>query len=118
MSSFGLSYFDKALDSVIDGLENSVVDRTRAIASDLLSEEYKAPAQQPVLQTDAPGVLNNLNDVTGYWRLFNIQVCLSETYAPLVKRAGGHSSETELVTVAGKENRASEEKSGTPGFSR
>ena len=88
MSNFGLSYFDKALDSVIDGLENSVVDRTRAIASDLLSEEYKAPVQA-VLQTDAPGVLNNLNDVTGYWRLFNIQVCLSETCALLVT-VGGH----------------------------
>ncbi|BDA46198.1 probable protein CASP [Coccomyxa sp. Obi] len=82
MTSFGLSYFDKALDSVIDGLENSVVDRTRAIASDLLSEEYKAPVQQPVLQTDAPGVLNNLNDVTGYWRLFNIQ----EKKAELARR--------------------------------
>jgi hypothetical protein len=73
MTSFGLGYFDKALDSVIDGLENSVVDRTRAIASELLSEEFKAPAHQPTLQPDV-AALSNLNDVTGYWRLFNIQV--------------------------------------------
>ncbi len=74
MSSFGLGYFDKALDSVIDGLENSVVDRTRAIASDLLSEEFKAPAHQPNIPADSLAVLSKLKDVTGYWRLFNIQV--------------------------------------------
>lgn len=75
MTTFGRSYFDKALDSVIDGLESTVVDRTRAIASDLLTEEFKAPNQQAALQTDATLVLNDLNDVTGFWRLFNVQVC-------------------------------------------
>ncbi len=67
------SVFDKALDSVINGLEGtSLVDRARAAASDLLSEEYKAP-----LSSQGEGAqtanLSNLQDIAGFWRLFNLQ---------------------------------------------
>ena len=75
MNKFNLnSVFDKALDSVIDGLEGtSLVDRARAAASDLLSEEYKAPTpSQGEGGTSAD--LSNLQNVYGFWRLFNLQV--------------------------------------------
>ena len=72
MNKFGLGYFDKALDSVIDGLEASVVDRARAAASDLLAEEYKAPAA-PADLTAARADLSKLSDVAGFWRLFSLQ---------------------------------------------
>ena len=75
MNSFNLnSVFDKALDTVIDGLEGtSLVDRARAAASDLLSEEYKAPTPS---QGEAATfeTLTNSQDVAGFWRLFNLQV--------------------------------------------
>ena len=72
MNTFGFN-FDRALDSVIDGIEHSVVDRARTSASDLLSEEYKArPAATAAAL--APADLSKLKDVAGFWRLFDIQV--------------------------------------------
>ena len=72
MNSFGFN-FDKALDSVIDGIEHSVVDRARAAASDLLTEEYKTPPAGAAVAS-APADLSKLKDVAGFWRLFDIQV--------------------------------------------
>ena len=67
--------FDKALDSLIDGIEQSVVDRARAAASDLLAEEYKSPV--PIAPAaSAVADFSKLNDVAGFWRLFNLQVDL------------------------------------------
>lgn len=71
MSSFGLTYFDKALDNVIDGFEHTVA---RAAASDLLAAEFKAPAAQTALPAVAVADLSKLDDVVGFWRLFNLQV--------------------------------------------
>lgn len=64
---------DKALDSVIDGLESSVVDKARAAASDFLTEEYKTPPAAAA-SASAPADLTRLQDVAGFWRLFNLQV--------------------------------------------
>jgi hypothetical protein len=65
--------FDKALDSLIDGIEQSVVDRARAAASDLLAEEYKAPV--PIAPAaSAVADFSKINDVAGFWRLFDLQV--------------------------------------------
>ena len=72
MNSFGFN-FDKALDSVIDGIEHSVVDRARAAASDLLTEEYKTPPAGAAAAS-APADMSKLKDVAGFWRLFDIQV--------------------------------------------
>ena len=72
MKSFGFN-FDRALDSVIDGIEQSVVDRARAAASDILTEEYKAPPAAAITAS-APADLSKLKDVAGFWRLFDIQV--------------------------------------------
>lgn len=74
MSTFGFS-FDRALDSMIDGIEHSVVDRARAAASDLLTEEYKAPPGGAAAAS-APADLSKLKDVAGFWRLFDIQVLM------------------------------------------
>ena len=72
MTNFSFS-FDKALDSVIDGLEHTVIDRARAAASDLLTEEYKAPASS-AYSSSTPADLSKLQDVAGFWRLFDLQV--------------------------------------------
>lgn len=72
MKKFSFS-FDKAFDSVIDGIEQSVVDRARAAASDLLTEEYKAPPSGAAAAS-APADLSKLQDVAGFWRLFDLQV--------------------------------------------
>lgn len=66
--------FDKALDSLIDGIEQSVVDRARAAASDLLSEEYKAPVS--IAPAASVADFSKINDVAGFWRLFDLQVNL------------------------------------------
>jgi hypothetical protein len=71
MNSFGLTYFDKALDNVIDGLEHTVA---RAAASDLLAPEFKAPSPPPAPKADVIADLSKLDDVSGFWRLFNFQV--------------------------------------------
>ena len=70
MNTFNLdTLLDKALDS-LDG--SSLVDRAKAAASELLTEEFKPQASAATPAAD----LSQLEDVIGFWRLFDLQACL------------------------------------------
>ena len=68
MNKFNL---DTLLDKALDSLEgSSLVDRAKAAASELLTEEFKPQASAAAPAAD----LSHLEDVIGFWRLFDLQV--------------------------------------------
>lgn len=98
MNNFNL---DSLLETVIDRVDgSSLVDRAKAAASELLTEEYKPPPTPVAPSAD----LSQLEDVTAFWRLFDLQVwtCM----CPLLRALPEHSVRNPCVTCTGEEEGA------------